>query len=757
MKATPRKLAYVDSDKEALAGSLAKGFSDQFFLESSGTSDTPRQTRSTIKSQKTPSKNKELTHLRRSRRLEDQSTTKEKARKERSKSRRKRFEHQETSSEFEYEEGLDDACEDLNSPYKRPKPTLFTQRITRFKYHKRAKLPRNIRTRCLKGSKPSLGEKWLMGQHKWSVLLKRTKDKKDAFTPLTKTPKEILSMESISFPELSPLIETPKKQSLNKFCDYHGDRGHNINDCYQLRKQIEEVVASGKLAHLVKDIHRNNRWNGNPGRNGVKVINMIRQEGNHKRSFEERRSGRYSLDRIKKNHYSTIRYGASTKDIPLAKLVVYKRRPMASEGRLALKEKVFHWLKEGLIRKDMYPLLEEGEELASLMGYPMMEKVVADQRGRNVETYLEEIVIKSKSEMDLVQDVKEILRKLKRVNIKIDPTMSSFGVKEGRFLSHMVTEEGIRADLGKIHAIILSPTLKSPNQIQSLILQLTAISKFIPKLIELKHPIREAQTRMETAKEYGWTNETKEYQKETKQVTNIGHLKIRRRSNAMSTAKKRDNKFCATGRKERNPDTSRSLRTVFRKHKVKVVTDGCMEETLKLSGREGGLGKWATEIRIGIIMISLEEKMYSYVIRLKFKASNHAMDCEAPLAGIAVFTNQGMKDLHVFIDSLTLVTQVEGNHTPATKQEIRYKEEIIDAMVPFHRFRITHLLKILNLKAKVLTGLATIKLEFINHEVSIGIKTRPSIKETSSSKKGKVTSKALGAKPNCNHEASGSN
>ncbi|GKE61191.1 reverse transcriptase domain-containing protein [Tanacetum coccineum] len=145
MKATPRKLAYADSDKEAPALSLAKRFSDRFSLESSGTSDTYRQTRSASKSQKTPSKNKEPTHLRRSRRLEDRNITKEKLRKERSKSRRKRSGHQEASSNFEYEEGSEDAYEDLNSPYKRPKPAPFTQRITHFKYHRRAKLPRNIR------------------------------------------------------------------------------------------------------------------------------------------------------------------------------------------------------------------------------------------------------------------------------------------------------------------------------------------------------------------------------------------------------------------------------------------------------------------------------------------------------------------------------------------------------------------------------------------------------------------------------------
>ncbi|GJY17195.1 reverse transcriptase domain-containing protein [Tanacetum coccineum] len=42
--------------------------------------------------------------------------------------------------------------------------------------------------------------------------------------------------------------------------------------------------------------------------------------------------------------------------------------------------------------------------------------------------------------------------------------------------------------------------------------------------------------------------------------------------------------------------TTRSLTKIFRKHKVKVVTDGPMEEILKLSGKEGRLAKWATEV-----------------------------------------------------------------------------------------------------------------------------------------------------------------
>ncbi|GKB83426.1 hypothetical protein Tco_0950321 [Tanacetum coccineum] len=40
---------------------------------------------------------------------------------------------------------------------------------------------------------------------------------------------------------------------------------------------------------------------------------------------------------------------------PLSELVVHKRRPMTPDGRQALKERVFRWLKEGTIRKVQHP------------------------------------------------------------------------------------------------------------------------------------------------------------------------------------------------------------------------------------------------------------------------------------------------------------------------------------------------------------------------------------------------------------------
>ncbi|GJR49403.1 putative reverse transcriptase domain-containing protein [Tanacetum coccineum] len=93
-------------------------------------------------------------------------------------------------------------------------------------------------------------------------------------------------MESVNFLPPPPLIGTLEKQNLNKLCDYHGDKGHNTNDCYHLKKHIEEVVTSRKLAYLVKDIRQGNQRNRGQGQGNVKAINMVGLAGNHKRPYE---------------------------------------------------------------------------------------------------------------------------------------------------------------------------------------------------------------------------------------------------------------------------------------------------------------------------------------------------------------------------------------------------------------------------------------------------------------------------------------
>ncbi|GKB41103.1 reverse transcriptase domain-containing protein [Tanacetum coccineum] len=83
------------------------------------------------------------------------------------------------------------------------------------------------------------------------------------FTPFTRTPKEILAVEAGKFKPPPPVVTPVEKRSNNKFYDFHNDKGHNTDECLQLKKQIKELVRAGKLSHLIKEIKQ--------GRNQTKV------------------------------------------------------------------------------------------------------------------------------------------------------------------------------------------------------------------------------------------------------------------------------------------------------------------------------------------------------------------------------------------------------------------------------------------------------------------------------------------------------
>ncbi|GJS97669.1 hypothetical protein Tco_0804637 [Tanacetum coccineum] len=93
---------------------------------------------------------------------------------------------------------------------------------------------------------------------------------------LVSTLKEILATEhQLHLPQPPPLVGVPSKENLNKYCDYHNEKGHNTSDCFYLKRQLEIALDSDKLNHLVKDVREKEkgRQKGNGPQKG-KVINM---------------------------------------------------------------------------------------------------------------------------------------------------------------------------------------------------------------------------------------------------------------------------------------------------------------------------------------------------------------------------------------------------------------------------------------------------------------------------------------------------
>ncbi|GJW29235.1 reverse transcriptase domain-containing protein [Tanacetum coccineum] len=92
----------------------------------------------------------------------------------------------------------------------------------------------------------------------------------------------------------------------------------------------------------------------------------------------------------------------------------------------------------------------------------LVDKVFHDQIGRNLEAYVDDMVIKSTSEEEMLADIKDTFEKFRSINMKLNPKKCSFGVEEGPFLGHLITKQGIRANPSKPSAVSYRRASKDP-------------------------------------------------------------------------------------------------------------------------------------------------------------------------------------------------------------------------------------------------------------------------------------------------------
>ena len=82
-----------------------------------------------------------------------------------------------------------------------------------------------------------------------------------------------------------------------------------------------------------------------------------------------------------------------------------------------------------------------------------MQKCLLPQLGRNIHVYVDDIVVKTKQHLTLLDDLKETFANLCEYKVKLNPEKCVFGVPVGKLLSFLVSEHGIEANPEKIKAI----------------------------------------------------------------------------------------------------------------------------------------------------------------------------------------------------------------------------------------------------------------------------------------------------------------
>nr|GFC33053.1 reverse transcriptase domain-containing protein [Tanacetum cinerariifolium] len=119
----------------------------------------------------------------------------------------------------------------------------------------------------------------------------------------------------------------------------------------------------------------------------------------------------------------------------------------------------------------------------------LMDKAFENQMGRNIEVYVDDLVIKSHTETEMERDIAETFQTLRKINMKLNPKKCSFGLAEGVFLGYVITPEGIKPCPYKMTAVLQLPSPQTIKEVQSLNGKLASLNRFLSKSAEKSLPL----------------------------------------------------------------------------------------------------------------------------------------------------------------------------------------------------------------------------------------------------------------------------
>ena len=100
-----------------------------------------------------------------------------------------------------------------------------------------------------------------------------------------------------------------------------------------------------------------------------------------------------------------------------------------------------------------YKVMPFGLKNAGTTYQRIMTRMFEPQLERNIEIYIDDMVVKSKAESEHINDLGNIFEILRKHKLRLNASKCSFGVRLGKFLGYMVTHRGIEVNLDQIKAI----------------------------------------------------------------------------------------------------------------------------------------------------------------------------------------------------------------------------------------------------------------------------------------------------------------
>nr|GEV17608.1 reverse transcriptase domain-containing protein [Tanacetum cinerariifolium] len=259
----------------------------------------------------------------------------------------------------------------------------------------------------------------------------------------------------------------------------------------------------------------------------------------------------------------------------------------------------------------------------------LMGKAFESQMGRNIEVYVDDLVVKSHTEAEMVRDIEETFQTLCKINMKLNPKKCSFGLVKGVFLGYVITPGGIKPCLDKTIAVLQLPSPRTIKEVQSLNEKLASLNRFLSKSAEKSLPLFQTLKKCIKKSDFCWTTEAKQAFQQLKQHLPRTSIKGQILADFLNEMPSNTSQGVSVAETQEEPWT--------------LFTDGssCVD-------RSGAR----------FILTNPDGVEFTYALRFQFAASNNEAEYEALIASLRIATQMGVKNIQANVDSKLVLVEV---------------------------------------------------------------------------------------------------
>nr|GEV84940.1 hypothetical protein [Tanacetum cinerariifolium] len=340
----------------------------------------------------------------------------------------------------------------------------------------------------------------------------------------------------------------------------------------------------------------------------------------------------------------------------------------------------------------------------------LVDKAFQKHIGQNLKVYVDDLVIKIQTEKEVIRDIEETFKTLRKINMKLNPKKYAFGMRECTFLGYKVDVDGLRVSPDNVKAVLdlLSP--KCLKDVQKLNGKLASLNRFLSKSVEKSLPFFKTLkkfTKKTTKEAFSTVLMTERHGKQVPvyfvsralQGPEINYTLVEKLILALVSASER-------------------LKRYFQAHTIVVITDQPIKQLLSNPKVTGRLLKWRFELGEhdiqyrprtsvkgqiladfivkhpdddapdtpmkdreelsdpwilfrdgssyvdgsggGLIIKNPEGMEFTYALQFRFNATNNEAEYEALIAGLRIASQMGIQNLQENVDSKLVANQCVG-------------------------------------------------------------------------------------------------